>query len=83
MNSPAMIQKMTEFVPPNAERLVMVKASDIKMGMYMSFPDRPCVETRFLFQGILLHSAKRRFTVAAILGLVFFIGFFLLVLANT
>lgn len=54
-----MVQKMTEFVPPNAERLVMVKASDIKVGMYMSFPDRPWLETRFLFQGILLTTGKQ------------------------
>lgn len=50
---------MTEFVPPNAERLVKVKASDIKVGMYMSFPDRPWLETRFLFQGILLTTEKQ------------------------
>lgn len=50
---------MTEFVPPNAERLVKVPASDIEVGMYMSFPDRPWLETRFLFQGILLTTEKQ------------------------
>lgn len=59
MNNPATVQNMTEFVPPNAERLVKVKASDIKVGMYMSFPDRPWLETRFLFQGILLTTEKQ------------------------
>ncbi len=49
---------MTEFIPPNAERLEKVKAADIKVGMYMSFPDRPWLETRFMFQGILLTSEK-------------------------
>ena len=50
---------MMEFVPPNAERLTKVKASDIKVGMYMSFPDRPWLETRFIFQGILLTTEKQ------------------------
>ncbi len=50
---------MTEFIPPNAERLVKVAAADIKVGMYMSFPDRPWLETRFLFQGILLTTEKQ------------------------
>ncbi|PCI77341.1 MAG: hypothetical protein COB20_08300 [SAR86 cluster bacterium] len=50
---------MTEFVPPNAERLVKVNAADIKTGMYMSFPDRPWLETRFLFQGMLLTTDKQ------------------------
>jgi putative nucleotidyltransferase with HDIG domain len=50
---------MTEFVPPNAERLVKVNAADIKVGMYMSYPDRPWLETRFLFQGILLTTDKQ------------------------
>ncbi len=59
MNSPTAIQKMTEFVPPNAERLMKVNASDIKVGMYMSFPDRPWLETRFLFQGVLLTTEKQ------------------------
>jgi HD-GYP domain-containing protein (c-di-GMP phosphodiesterase class II) len=50
---------MTEFVPPNAERFVKVKGSDIKVGMYMAFPDRPWLETRFLFQGVLLTTDKQ------------------------
>jgi len=50
---------MTDFVPPNAERLVKVMADDIKVGMYMSFPDRPWLETRFLFQGMLLATDKQ------------------------
>lgn len=54
-----MVHKMTEFVPPNVERLVKVKGSDIKVGMYMSFPDRPWLETRFLFQGVLLTTDKQ------------------------
>lgn len=54
-----MVQNMTEFVPPNVERLVKVTASDIKVGMYMSFPDRPWLETRFLFQGVLLTTEKQ------------------------
>ena len=49
---------MTDFIPPNSERLEKVKASDIKVGMYMSYPDRPWLETRFLFQGILLTTEK-------------------------
>ena len=59
MINPTTVHKMTEFVPPNAERLVKVKGSDIKVGMYMSFPDRPWLETRFLFQGILLTTDKQ------------------------
>lgn len=50
---------MTEFIPPNAERLIKVNASDIKVGMYMSYPDRPWLETRFLFQGVLLTTEKQ------------------------
>jgi HD-GYP domain-containing protein (c-di-GMP phosphodiesterase class II) len=50
---------MSEFVPPNAERLEKIKAADIKVGMYMSFPDRAWLETRFLFQGMLLTTAKQ------------------------
>ena len=49
---------MTDFIPPNSERLEKVKAEDIKVGMYMSYPDRPWLETRFLFQGILLTTEK-------------------------
>lgn len=59
MNIPATVQTMTEFMPPNAERLVKVNAPDIKVGMYMSFPDRPWLETRFLFQGVLLTTEKQ------------------------
>ncbi len=59
MNILTPINEMSEFVPPNAERLVKVNASDIKVGMYMSFPDRPWLETRFLFQGILLTTDKQ------------------------
>ncbi|MEX0964249.1 MAG: HD-GYP domain-containing protein [Pseudohongiellaceae bacterium] len=59
MNSLTAAPEMTEFVPPNAERLVKVDASDIKVGMYMSYPDRPWLETRFLFQGILLTNEKQ------------------------
>lgn len=51
-------KQLTEFIPPNSERLEKVKAGDIKVGMYMSFPDRPWLETRFLFQGILLKTEK-------------------------
>lgn len=50
---------MTEFIPPNAERLEKVNSADIKVGMYMAFPDRPWLETRFLFQGILLTTQKQ------------------------
>lgn len=50
---------MTEFIPPNAERLEKVNFADIKVGMYMAFPDRPWLETRFLFQGILLTTQKQ------------------------
>ncbi|MBL4582747.1 MAG: HD-GYP domain-containing protein [Gammaproteobacteria bacterium] len=50
---------MPEFLPPNAERLVRVNGPDIKVGMYMSFPDRPWLETRFLFQGVLLTTEKQ------------------------
>ncbi len=50
---------MSEFIPPNAERLERVKASDIKIGMYMAYPDRPWLETRFVFQGILLSTQKQ------------------------
>lgn len=50
---------MTEFVPPNAERLEKIEAKDIKVGMYMSYPDRPWLETRFVFQGVLLTTEKQ------------------------
>ncbi len=50
---------MTEFIPPNSEKLERVKAADIKVGMYMAFSDRPWLETRFVFQGILLTTAKQ------------------------
>lgn len=50
---------MIEFVPPNSEKLEKVKASDIKIGMYMAYPDRPWLETRFVFQGILLSTEKQ------------------------
>lgn len=50
---------MSEFVPPNAERLEKIKAANIKVGMYMAFPDRPWLETRFVFQGILLTTEKQ------------------------
>lgn len=59
MINPATAQEMTEFVPPNAERLVKIAAADIKVGMYMSYPDRPWLETRFLFQGVLLTTEKQ------------------------
>ena len=54
-----MVHRMTEFVPHNVERLVKVKGSDIKVGMYMSFPDRPWLETRFLFKEVLLTTDKQ------------------------
>ena len=50
---------MTEFIPPNSEKLERVKAADNKVGMYMAFSDRPWLETRFVFQGILLTTAKQ------------------------
>ncbi len=50
---------MTEFTPPNSERLEKVNATDIKVGMYMAFPDRPWLETRFLMQGTLLKTEKQ------------------------
>lgn len=50
---------MTEFLPPNAERLEKIQAKDIKVGMYMSYPDRPWLETRFVFQGVLLTTEKQ------------------------
>lgn len=59
MNTLTTVLTMTEFVPPNAERLEKVMAKDIKVGMYMSFADRPWLETRFLFQGVLLTTEKQ------------------------
>jgi len=59
VNIPTTVHKMTEFLPPNAERFVKVKGSDIKVGMYMAFPDRPWLETRFLLQGVLLTTDKQ------------------------
>ncbi|MFK7864789.1 MAG: HD-GYP domain-containing protein [Pseudohongiellaceae bacterium] len=50
---------MAEFVPPNAERLEKIEAKNIKVGMYMSYPDKPWLETRFLFQGVLLTTEKQ------------------------
>lgn len=50
---------MSEFLPPNSDKLEKVKASDIKIGMYMAYPDRPWLETRFVFQGILLSTEKQ------------------------
>jgi len=50
---------MNEFIPPNAEKLKKVDASDIKVGMYMAYPDRPWLATRFVFQGILLTTEKQ------------------------
>jgi len=49
---------MSEFIPPNVAKFVKVAAADIKIGMYMSFPDRPWLETPFLFQGLILDSEK-------------------------
>lgn len=49
---------MQEYTPPNAERLLKVNADEIKVGMYMSHPDRPWLETPFLFQGLLLDNDK-------------------------
>lgn len=59
INNNKLVEDMSEFVPPNAERLEIIKAADIKVGMYMAFPDRPWLETRFLFQGILLTTQKQ------------------------
>ena len=59
LNHPVPVCDMSEFIPPNIEKLVKVNASDIKVGMYMSFPDRPWLETKFLFQGILLTTEKQ------------------------
>ncbi len=49
---------MAEFIPPNVAKLVKIQAEDIKVGMYMSFPDRPWLDTPFLFQGLILDSDK-------------------------
>ncbi|PCJ22438.1 MAG: metal-dependent phosphohydrolase [SAR86 cluster bacterium] len=49
---------MSEPSPPNNPKLVKVSVADIKVGMYMSQPDRPWLETSFLFQGFLLDSEK-------------------------
>lgn len=49
---------MADFTPPNVSQLIKVQASDIKVGMYMSYPDRPWLETPFLFQGLILDSDK-------------------------
>ncbi len=49
---------MADYTPPNVAQLVKVMAIDIKVGMYMSHPDRPWLETSFLFQGLILDSEK-------------------------
>lgn len=49
---------MADFTPPNVAKFVKVPAEDIKVGMYMSYPDRPWLETPFLFQGLILDSDK-------------------------
>lgn len=49
---------MSEFIPPNVAKFTKVASADIKIGMYMSFPDRPWLETPFLFQGLILDSEK-------------------------
>lgn len=49
---------MADFTPPNVARLTKVRAEDIKIGMYMSHPDRPWLETPFLFQGLILDNEK-------------------------
>lgn len=49
---------MAEFVPPNVAKYVKIQADKIKVGMYMSYPDRPWIETPFLFQGLILDSDK-------------------------
>jgi HD-GYP domain-containing protein (c-di-GMP phosphodiesterase class II) len=54
-----LVELMSDFLPPNSEKLERVNASDIKIGMYMAYPDRPWLETRFVFQGILLSTAKQ------------------------
>ena len=38
----------------NASTLIKISSGDIKLGMFMSEPDRPWLETPFLFQGLLL-----------------------------
>ena len=46
---------MSIFIPPESDReLVQVAADQIKRGMYMAYPDRPWLETPFLFQGFIL-----------------------------
>jgi putative nucleotidyltransferase with HDIG domain len=40
--------------PETDRELVKVQANDISIGMYMAYPDRPWLETPFLFQGFLL-----------------------------
>ena len=46
-----------EYQPPEVEReLIKVHANDISIGMYMAYPDRPWLDTPFLFQGFLLDS---------------------------
>jgi len=43
------------YTPPETDReLIKVNANDISLGMYMAYPDRPWLETQFLFQGFLL-----------------------------
>ncbi|MBL4820254.1 MAG: HD-GYP domain-containing protein [Gammaproteobacteria bacterium] len=40
--------------PPSNPDLIKIQVDDIELGMYMSHPDRPWLETPFLFQGFLL-----------------------------
>jgi len=40
--------------PVNNPDLVKISTTDITLGMYMSHPDRPWLETPFLFQGFVL-----------------------------
>jgi len=62
---------MSEFTPPNASKFVKVAAADIKIGMYMSYPDRPWLETPFLFQGLILDSEKLISQVKAECGFIY------------
>lgn len=49
---------MEEFTPPSDYNLVKINVANIEPGMYMSQPDRPWLETSFLFQGFLLDNPE-------------------------
>lgn len=49
---------MQENSPLDNPNLVKVYAADIKLGMYMSQPDRSWLDTSFMFQGFLVNNEK-------------------------